>query len=75
MFGKLRQHIKMRPVRSITINIELLNYGGRMGENKKRSKTKMMFLTFVGLGVVAVAVKVGLLIKEKMENKRENYYG
>lgn len=35
----------------------------------------MMFLTFVGLGVVAVAVKVGLLIKEKMENKRENYYG
>lgn len=42
------------------------------------SKIKMMFLTFIGLGVIAATVKIGRMIQEKKEksNKRkEDYYG
>ena len=64
----------MRPVRSTTINTELLDYGGTMGENKKRSKTKMVFVTFMGLALIAAGVKISRIIKEKMD-KGNRYVG
>ena len=44
-----------------------------MGENKKRSKTKMVFVTFMGLTLIAAGVKITRVIQEKIEKrKKEN---
>lgn len=45
-----------------------------MGENKKRSKTKMVFVTFMGLALIAAGVKITRIIKEKMD-KGNRYVG
>lgn len=43
-----------------------------MGENKKRNKSKMLFVTFMGLALIAAGVKVARVIQEKMEKKKDN---
>lgn len=45
-----------------------------VGKNKKRSKSKMMFVTFMGLALIAVGVKVTRMIQEKMD-KGNKYVG
>lgn len=50
-----------------------------MGEQKKRSKSKMLLVTFLGLTLVAAGVKIADIIREKMNKKKNNnhedYYG
>ena len=74
MRGKSNSHIKMKFVDHTNIKVELFSYGGTMGENKKRSKSKMMFVTFMGLALIAVGVKVTRMIQEKMD-KGNKYVG
>lgn len=45
-----------------------------MGEKKKRSKAKMVFVTFMGLVAIAAGVKITRIIKEKMD-KGNRYVG
>lgn len=45
-----------------------------MEKNKKKDKTKMLFITFMGLAAIAVGVKLGRVIKEKMNKKNGNDY-
>lgn len=62
----------MRLVNHTNINVELLNCGGTMNQNKKGNKTKMMFVTFMGLGLIAAGIKVARVIQEKIEKKKSN---
>lgn len=43
-----------------------------MKENKKGNKTKMMFVTFIGLGLIAAGIKVARILQDKMEKKKSN---
>lgn len=43
-----------------------------MKKIKKGKKIKMMFVTFMGLGLIAAGVKVARVIQEKMEKKKDN---
>ena len=71
MFGKSNRHIKMKLVNHTNINEELFNCGGTMKETK-RGKTKMMVVTLIGLGIIAVGVKAARFIQEKLEKKKED---
>lgn len=42
-----------------------------MGE-KKGAKTKMAFVTFIGLFVIAGGIKAVRIIKDKMEKRKQN---
>lgn len=50
-----------------------------MGENKKKGKSKMLLVTFLGLTLVAAGIKIADIIREKMDKKKndnhEDYYG
>lgn len=43
-----------------------------MKKNKKRSKSKMLFVTFVGLTLIAAGVKVAQVIQEKLNKKKQD---
>lgn len=47
-------------------------------EETKKEKSKMLFITFVGLILAAASAKLVLMIKEKRDNSKkidEDYYG
>lgn len=43
-----------------------------MEEKKKRDKSKMLFVTFMGIALIAAGLKIGQLIQEKFGSKKEN---
>lgn len=41
-----------------------------MGEKKKRSKSKMLFVTFMGLALIAVGIKAARIIQERIDKNK-----